>query len=119
MPLFVRIWGRLRGEHDIDSAYSLGKFGMLFNIVGILYLLFAIVTFNFPSVAPVKADNFNYTSAACGVAILIAAVTWFTTGKKNYTGPQRGGILQVLDGSDGSGHKAKSLDQDDIVGKTK
>lgn len=54
MPLFVRIWGRLRGQHDIDSAYSLGNFGMIFNIVGILYLAFAVITFNFPSAYPVN-----------------------------------------------------------------
>ena len=119
MPLFVRIWGRLRGEHEIDSAYSLGKLGMVFNVVGIVYLLFAIVTFNFPSVYTVKADNFNYTSAACGVAILIAAITWFTTGKKNYTGPQRGGILQTLEGSDSSDRGPRSLEQVDVDGKTK
>lgn len=36
----------------------------------------------------------NYTSAAVGVAILIATLTWFTTGRKQYTGPERGGILR-------------------------
>lgn len=95
MPLFVRIWGRLRGQHDIDSAYSLGRWGMLFNVVGILYLIFAIITFNFPSVYPVSADNMNYTSAAVGVSALIAVITWFTTGRTQYTGPQKGGILQA------------------------
>ena len=95
MPLFVSIWGRLRGKGDIDSGYSLGRLGMVFNITGNAYLLFAIVTFNFPSVSPVSADNMNYTSAAIGVSILIAATTWFTTGRKQYTGPQKGGNLRA------------------------
>ena len=68
---------------------------MLFNVVGLLYLVFAVITFNFPSVYPVSADNMNYTSAAVGVSIVIAALTWFTTGRQSYTGPQRGGILGV------------------------
>ncbi len=93
MPLFVRIWGRLRGRQEIDSAYSLGRFGMLFNVVGILYLAFACITFNFPSVYPVNSSNMNYTCAAVAVSVLIALVTWFTTGRKQFTGPQTGAIL--------------------------
>lgn len=116
MPLLVRIWGRLRGEHDIDSAYSLGKFGMAFNVVGILYLLFAIVTFNFPSVSPVAADNMNYTCAAVGVAILIAVLTWYTTGRKQYTGPQRGAVFRA---KELKGETPRSLQDVEIpVGKT-
>lgn len=99
MPLFVRIWGRLQGRQDIDSAYSLGRWGMLFNIVGSLYLAFCIIVFNFPSVNPVNSSTMNYTSAAVGVSALIAIITWLTTGSKNFTGPQRGGIL------DGMGRK--------------
>ena len=59
MPLLVRIWGRLEGRDDIDSAYSLGRFGMLFNIIGILYLAFAAIVFNFPSVSPVNGTTMN------------------------------------------------------------
>lgn len=94
MPLLVRVWGRLEGRHDIDSAYSLGRFGMAFNIIGMAYLAFCVVVFNFPSVSPVNSANMNYTCAAVGVAALIAATTWLTTARKHFTGPQRGGILE-------------------------
>lgn len=36
----------------------------------------------------------NYTSAAVGVSVLIAAMTWFTTGSKQFSGPQAGSMLQ-------------------------
>ena len=114
MPLFVRVWGRLRGE-EIDSAYSLGKLGMLFNVTGILYLLFAIITFNFPAVSPVSAGNMNYTCAAVGVSILIAAITWFTTGRKQYTGPQKGRILRAVEDSNGTARSAEDIA---VTGKT-
>ena len=35
----------------------------------------------------------NYTSAAIGVIGLIATVTWFTTGQKQFTGPESGGVV--------------------------
>lgn len=92
MPLLVRIYTRLQGQ-EIDSAYSLGRLGMFFNVAGLLYLVFAIITFNFPSVYPVTAGNMNYTCAAVGVSVLIAAGNWFIQGKRQYTGPQRGGVL--------------------------
>ena len=50
--------------------------------------------FNFPSVSPVTAETMNYTSAAVGVSIIIAFFTWITTGRKRYTGPQRGDVLR-------------------------
>ena len=81
MPLAVRIWGRLHGRHDINSAYTLGRLGMVFNVTGILYLVFAVITFNFPSVAPVTRENMNYTPVAVGLSLVVATVTWFTTGR--------------------------------------
>lgn len=100
MPLIVRVIGRLTGRGEIDSAYSLGRWGMLFNVVGILYLAFACITFNFPSAYPVTSSNMNYTCAAIAVSVLIAVVTWFTTGQKHYTGPQTGAILVGRAGTD-------------------
>ncbi|KAK3113298.1 hypothetical protein LTR53_009548 [Teratosphaeriaceae sp. CCFEE 6253] len=97
MPLIARIWQHVAGRHDIDSAYPLGRFGLPLNIIGLAYLLFAVITFNFPSVSPVTAETMNYTSAAVGVSVLIATLTWFTTGRRHYTGPQRGAVLHSHD----------------------
>jgi hypothetical protein len=52
----------------------------------------------------------NYICAAVGVSVLIAAVMWFTTGSKQFSGPQAGSMLQggaihahhVSDSVDGS-----------------
>lgn len=91
MPLVVRLWGRWTGNGPefIEGSYTL-KFGLWLNIIGLLYLAFACITFNFPSVHPITASNMNYTCAAVGVSVLIAAVTWFTTGSKGFSGPQAG-----------------------------
>jgi hypothetical protein len=95
MPLAVRLWGRWsgKGPEFIEGSYNL-KFGVWLNILGLLYLAFACITFNFPSTYPISASNMNYTCAAVGVSVLIAAVTWFTTGSKQFSGPQAGGMLQ-------------------------
>jgi hypothetical protein len=35
----------------------------------------------------------NYTSAAVGLIMLIAIITWFTTGHRQFRGPESGGIV--------------------------
>ena len=91
MPLLVRILARLSGHAKVlQGPYTLGKYGIVLNVVGFVFLLFASITFNFPTVNPVNEENMNYTSAAIGVIGLISAVTWFTTGRKRFTGPDTG-----------------------------
>ena len=122
LPLAVRLWGRLtgKGPEFIEGSYKL-RFGLILNVIGILYLAFACITFNFPSVHPITASNMNYTCAAVAVSVLIAAVTWFTTGKKRFSGPQAGanfmetihaqlGPESVGDGSDSTNKDQKVPD---------
>lgn len=90
LPIIVRLWGRWtgKGPEFIKGAYSLGFWGWFLNMVGLLYLIFACITFNFPSVTPVTSENMNYTCAAVGASVLIAGVNWFWTGRTEYRGPQ-------------------------------
>jgi hypothetical protein len=50
----------------------------------------------------------NYTSAAVGVIGLISIVTWFTTGRKNFTGP---GAVSFLKGQ----NTAQNVPQGDVT----
>ena len=52
----------------------------------------------------------NYTSAAVGVCIVIALVTWFTTGRKQYTGPETGMILDL------AAQERREIEADSISG---
>ncbi|KAL4749826.1 hypothetical protein BDW72DRAFT_213868 [Aspergillus terricola var. indicus] len=71
LPLFARLLGYL-SSHKISSTHFTGPFSLSLplslplNALGLLFLLFAFVTFNFPSEAPVDDENMNYTSAAIG-----------------------------------------------------
>ena len=91
MPLLVRILARFTGHAKVlPGPYTLGKYGVFLNFIGLIFLLFASITFNFPTVNPVDQNNMNYTSAAIGVIGLISIITWITTGRKNFTGPETG-----------------------------
>jgi hypothetical protein len=73
--------------------YSLGRLSVPLNVIGLIYLLFTTITFNFPGLSPVTVEDMNYTSAAVGLIMLIAVITWFTTGHRHFRGPESGGIV--------------------------
>jgi choline transport protein len=96
MPLLARILAHATGKkHRFEGPYSLGQYGLPLNIVGFFSLAFFCITFNFPSISPVDSENMNYTSAAIGVVMLISLITWITTGRKRFTGPDAGRFLDV------------------------
>ncbi|KAJ5681097.1 hypothetical protein N7536_012236, partial [Penicillium majusculum] len=70
------------GPHSLPLPLSLG-----FSSIGLLFLLLASITFNFPSDAQVTSESMNYTSAAIGLVILLSLVTWFTTATNRFVGP--------------------------------
>lgn len=89
MALISRLVGYFSGHvTKLEGPYAFSTpVSIALNVVGFIFLLFAAITFNFPSTSPVDKDSMNYTSAAIGVIGLISLVTWLTTGQKNFTGP--------------------------------
>lgn len=59
--------------------------------------MFACIDFNFPQVGPVTADNMNYCPAAIGIIGLVAIVTWVVDGRKHFTGPDTGGVVNAVE----------------------
>lgn len=58
MPLLARVLARLTGSATkLDGPWSLGRWSFLFNIIGLLFLLFTSITFNFPTINPVDSEN--------------------------------------------------------------
>ncbi len=93
MPLLARVISHFTGHAKVLSGpYTLGRWGIWMNIVGLVFLVFTSITFNFPTLSPVDSGNMNYTSAAIGIIGLISIITWATTGRKRFTGPQIGGV---------------------------
>jgi amino acid transporter len=98
MPLLVRIISYFKGGHrQLTGTYAMKPMvSLTVNFVGLAYLLFASITFNFPSVYPVSPENMNYTSAAIGTIMLIAVATWLMTARKNFSGPEVEGATAIV-----------------------
>ncbi|KAE8836158.1 hypothetical protein HRS9139_04256 [Pyrenophora teres f. teres] len=96
MPLLSRILAHFSGNKTrLEGPYSLGRWGIVLNSIGFLYLTFICVVSNLPSVTPVTSENMNYTSAATGVVMLISLIFWIMSGRKKFTGPADGDLLGV------------------------
>lgn len=111
MALFSRLLGFITGHKThLKGPFALPQsMSIALNILGLLFLLFAAITFNFPTDYPVTHESMNYTSAAIGVIGLISAVTWITTGRKRFTGPQAMSVL--------NGHEREARVSDEMVKK--
>ncbi|CAF9928795.1 MAG: hypothetical protein ALECFALPRED_004143 [Alectoria fallacina] len=98
MPLLARILSWFTGDAKaLSGPYNLGRYGIIMNVIGLVFLVFTSITFNFPTLAPVDSGNMNYTSAAIGIIGLISIVTWLISGRKAFTGPQIAGAVPVLE----------------------
>lgn len=84
----------IKGPFALPIPISLGL-----NILGLFFLLFTSITFNFPTTYPVSSHSMNYTCAAVGAIAVISFVTWYTTGRKHFTGP--GGMNGILNMGEG------------------
>ncbi|KAG9237019.1 amino acid/polyamine transporter I [Amylocarpus encephaloides] len=115
MPLLARIITYFSGGHKQPTGPWAMKpmNSLIVNAIGLIYLLFACITFNFPSVYPVTSENMNYTSAAIGVIMFVAALTWITTAGKAFSGPDVhevvavAGILHASDSEEPAGQSKK------------
>lgn len=97
MALGSRLLGYFSGHvTKMEGPYAFSTpVSIVLNSAGLLFLLFASITFNFPSTYPVNHESMNYTSAAIGVIALISLITWITTGREHFTGP---GAVSFLKG---------------------
>ncbi len=106
IPLLARLLARFTGHAKVlPGPYSLGRYGIWLNLVGFLFLAFASITFNFPGISPVEKDNMNYTSAAVGIIGLVSLLTWIFDGRKSFTGPENGVVVNAIEAKERNYHQ--------------
>jgi choline transport protein len=113
MPLLVRLISYFAGTHrQLTGPWAMKPLvSVVVNFIGLIYLLFACITFNFPSVYPVTSENMNYTSAAIGLIMFIALVTWFTTARKHFSGPEVEAVIDIVHGHGSESEEVGRIDE--------
>ncbi|KAH8661737.1 amino acid/polyamine transporter I [Ilyonectria robusta] len=67
--------------------FNMGRSGILFNIISVVWMPFITTWLCFPSYLPVTGSTMNYASVVIGGVFLCAAINWFAYSKKRYTIP--------------------------------
>lgn len=79
--IYARATNRLE-----DAGWSLGRFGWLINIVGLIYTAWIGVFLVFPNYLPIDAAYMNYALPINVFVWLFAGVTWFAWARKHWRG---------------------------------
>ncbi|KAA8643346.1 uncharacterized protein ATNIH1004_010113 [Aspergillus tanneri] len=84
VPIVCLLW---RGRESIaHGPFWLGRVGLACNIVVLMWTLFCLVIYSFPSVYPVTPGDMNYISAVYGVVAVVIAADWFLRGRRSFRG---------------------------------
>ncbi|KAI9698588.1 MAG: hypothetical protein M1820_007387 [Bogoriella megaspora] len=86
-PIVILVFWRVKGRAPPTGPFNLGRFGLVINILGILWGVFTIIFVILPKEMPVTAENMNYAPAVFGAALVLSLSLWFLYGKKVYRGP--------------------------------
>ncbi|EPE09359.1 choline transport protein [Ophiostoma piceae UAMH 11346] len=78
----------MRGRNSIrHGPFWLGKLGMVANYVTLIWTLFCLVFYSFPSYMPAEGNSMNYISAVYGIVAIAIVLDWFLRARKVFRGP--------------------------------
>jgi choline transport protein len=75
-------------EKSVGWSWNFGMLGWLFDFVGVIWGLFALIFYCFPTSTPTTGSGANYAPAVLVVMTLFAVANWFAYAKKQYKGPR-------------------------------
>lgn len=69
------------------GPWTMGRFGLVINILTLAFCLFLIIFLPFPPVLPVTGENMNYASPVFGGVMILAVLNYFLRARKRFKGP--------------------------------
>ena len=87
LPITLLFLRRLAKKDILLGPWTLGRWGLVINLIVMAYSAMLIVIMVFPPYQPVNAENINYSSLIFGAALLVSTGLWFIYGRRVYSGP--------------------------------
>ncbi|GAA4882986.1 amino acid permease [Kitasatospora terrestris] len=85
IPVYLRL---RQGDAFQVGPWNLGRWSKLIGAVAVVWTGLITVLFMLPTVSPITAKSFNYTSVAITVVIGFAAAWWLLSARRWFTGPR-------------------------------
>jgi amino acid permease (GABA permease) len=80
------------------GPWNLGRWSPIVGWLSIVWVVVICVLFVLPTAGPVTAGNFNYTIVAVAIVVGAAAIWWFASARKWFTGPRQNLIEKAAHG---------------------
>ncbi|KAI5460902.1 amino acid permease-domain-containing protein [Mariannaea sp. PMI_226] len=88
LPIVLLIWRRVCRPDTLSwGPWRLGRAGIFFNILAVIYLTYTCIFLLFPPFQPITAANMNYAPVVLGAALIFGCVYWPLRVSKRYIGP--------------------------------
>jgi len=92
-PLFVNVCWGFKHCTIPRGGFSLGYFHRPLAAMALVWCLYISIFLCFPLYQPTTVDNMNYAVVVLSGGFVIAALSWFTYGKRHYIG-----VVQEIEG---------------------
>jgi len=92
-PTFLRL---RQGDNFQRGPWHLGRWSKLVGTTAVIWVIFITILFMLPTVNPITLSNFNYTVVAVVAVLGFAAIYWWVSARKWFTGPRVQGTAEEL-----------------------
>jgi choline transport protein len=69
------------------GPWTMGRFGLVINILAVAFCIFLIIFLPFPPFLPVTSQNMNYASPVFGAVMIFATLNYIVRARRKFTGP--------------------------------
>jgi amino acid permease (GABA permease) len=94
-PVLLR---RRLGDEFQPGPWTLGKWSPVVGWIAIVWVGIICILFVLPTASPITPSTFNYTIIAVAVVLAFAAIWWFASARKWFTGPKQNLIEKAAHG---------------------
>jgi amino acid transporter len=81
------LYKRIRNQPLLERRWSLGKWGLPMNVVGVAYLIIAWLFAFFPLATPVTLETMNWAAAVYGGVAIVASIYFAIFARRTYIAP--------------------------------
>ena len=87
IPIFFLLLRKIRKRTPTLGPFNLGRWGIVVNLVAVLYIVYILCFVALPTVMPVSASNMNYAGPLVLAVAIIAVCDWIVSGRKRFELP--------------------------------
>lgn len=87
IPISLHLLRRMNGDNLRPGPWTMGRFGIIANVISLVFLTIAVFFSFWPPAIPVTSISMNWSCVMFGGVVIIGLAWYLLYGKRNYHGP--------------------------------